>query len=279
MNRLPLATRVLIIKLLVKGMGIRDTADVAQVSTTTVLKLLEDLGAECNVYLHFNMTKLPCTIMQIDELWGFCGMKEKRVPLALKGRVGLGDIYTWAAICATTKLMPCFLVGRRDSAHAHCFLDDMAWRFKNRIQLSSDGFTAYPAAVKRAFGKNVDFGMVVKGYGGVRTYRDGTTKKCGSFECSSITKQVVYGNPDFAHISTSHMERANRTLRMGMRRLTRKTDAFSKKLQNHRAMTAIFLMFYNYARPHKSLKGKTPAQAAGLAKDKWSLEDIVRLAV
>jgi IS1 family transposase len=258
-------------------MSITDTADVAEVSPTTVLKLLTDVGAECSVYLHFNMVKLPCTIMQIDEMLGFCGMKEQRVPLALKGLVGYGDIYTWTAICADTKIVPCFLVGRRDSAHAHRFLDDLAWRLPNRIQLSSDGFAAYPEAVEQAFGGKVDFGRLKKKYGGIRVYRDGTTKECGSNECSSITKEVVCGRPDPALISTSFVERQNRNMRSGMRRLTRKTDAFSKKLWNHKAMTAIYFMYYNYSRIHKTLRC-TPAQEAGLSKHVWSLEEIVKLA-
>ena len=276
MNKLNLEKRVLILKLLVKGMSIADTADVVGVSPNTVAKLLEDVGAECSVYLHFNMVKLPCIRIQVDELWSFVKMKEKRV-LFYPKPVGLGDVYTWVALCPDTKLVPCYHVGRRDAEHAHQFMDDLAWRFKERIQLTSDGHQPYLEAVETAFGGAVDYAMMIKHYGGYRVLRDGRRKKCRPSECSGTSKRVICGNPDPAHISTSLVERQNRTMRMGMRRFTRETDAFSKKFQNHKAAVALHFMHYNFVRQHKSLHGATPAMAAGLAKSFWKFEDIVRL--
>lgn len=278
MNRLDLAKRKLIIHLLVKKVSIRDTAEIADVSPTTVLKLLEDVGAECSVYLHLNLIKLPCTRIQADELWSFIKMKEKHVPPHLKGLSDYGETYTWVALCPDTKLVPCFLVGRRDTEHAIKFMDDLAWRLPNRIQLTTDGHDPYLKAVKAAFGDKIDFAMVKKEYGGTRLLRDGTTKKYSSSACSNITKEVICGNPDPKHISTSLVERQNLTMREGIRRFSRKTIAFSKTHWNHHAAVALHFMHYNFARPHKSLRGATPAMAAGLSKSAWSIEDIARLA-
>ena len=204
-------------------------------------------------------------------------MKEKRVPLMLKGQLGYGDTWVWVPFCPDTKLVPCFLVGRRDAEHANRFLDDLAWRLPNRVQLSSDGHNPYLEAVEGAFGGKVDYARLVKHYGGVKTLRDGRQKKCRRSECSSITREVICGNPDPEHISTSLVERQNLTMRMGMRRFTRKTNAFSKKLENHQAAVALHFMHYNYARIHQPLR-VTPAMEAGIAKRPWSIEDIVRLA-
>jgi len=277
MNRLDLDKRTLAINLLVEGMSIAATSRITKASPTTITKLLEDVGAECSTYLFLNMVKLPCTRIQVDEIWSFCRMKERHVPPHLKGLPGYGDAYTWTAFCPDTKLVPCFLVGRRDTEHAVMFIDDLAWRLRNRIQLTSDGHNPYLKAVKKAFGDKVDFAMVKKEYGGTRMFSDGTTKKYNSSECSNITTEVICGSPDPAHISTSLVERQNRTMRMNMHRLTREVDAFSKKLWNHHAATALHYMHYNYARKHTTLK-TSPAVAAGLAKHVWSIEDIVRLA-
>ena len=176
-----------------------------------------------------------------------------------------------------TKIVPCYLVGRRDAEHANQFMDDLAWRLSNRVQLTSDGHNPYLEAVEKAFGGGVDYARLVKHYGGYRMLRDGTKKKCRRSECSGITTEVVCGNPDPAHISTSLIERQNLTMRMGMRRFTRETNAFSKKPQNHKAALALHFMYYNFARIHKTLR-VTPAMEAGLANRVWSIEDLVRLA-
>ena len=278
MNRLNLSKRTQVIHHLVEGNSLAATARLTGIAPNTVASLLDDVGAECNVYLHFNMVKLPCSRIQVDEIWSFCKMKEKRVPPSLKGMPGYGDTYTWTALCPDTKLMPCFLVGRRDTEHAIQFMDDLAWRLKNRIQLTSDGHNPYLKAVEGAFDDKIDFAMLKKEYGGIRIYRDGAKKKCGSSECSAINKEVIAGNPDPAHISTSGVERQNRTMRMGIRRFTREVDAFSKKSQRHRAAVALHFMYYNFARPHRTLRGISPAMAAGLENTLWGIEDIVRLA-
>ncbi len=252
------------------------TARLTGVSPNTVAKLLENVGAECNVYLHFNMVKLPCTRIQVDEIWSFCRMKEKRVPSHLKGQLGFGDTYAWIALDPDSKIVPCFLVGRRGTESAKEFMDDLAWRLSNRIQLTSDGHVPYLEAVEGAFGGKVDFARQVKHYGGVKVYRDGTRKKCRRSECSGITREVVCGNPDPDHISTSLIERQNLSLRMGLRRLTRETNGFSKKLANHRAALGLYFMYYNFVRIHKTLR-VTPAQEAGIENRLWSIEDLVRL--
>ena len=277
MNRLNLSKRTQVIAHLFEGCSLASTARLTGVAPNTVTKLLDDVGAMCDFYLFHNMVKLPCKRIQVDEIWSFCLMKERRVPPSLKGRPGYGDTYTWVALDPDTKLVPCFLVGRRDTAHAIKFIDDLAWRLSNRIQLTSDGHTPYLEAVEGAFGGAVDYAMLVKHYGGVRVRRDGTEKKCGSSECSSITKQVICGKPDDTHISTSLVERQNRSMRMRMRRLTREVDAFSKKVWNHHAATALYFMHHNFACIHKTLR-VTPAMEAGIAKRPWSIEDIVRLA-
>ena len=277
MNRLNLDNRRLIIHLLIEGMSIEATSRVTGASTNTIVKLLEDVGAECSTYMFLHMVKLPCVRIQADEIWAFIKMKEKRVPDGLKGLLGYGDTYTWVALCPDTKLVPCFLVGRRDAEHANQFMDDLAWRLPHRIQLSTDAYAAYPEAVERAFGGRAEFGMVKKSYGGERTYRDGTKKRCRPTECSGTTKVVVCGNPDLDRISTSHVERQNLSMRMAMRRYTRKTNGFSKKHWNHHAATALYFMYYNFARIHQTIR-VTPAMEAGLAKSPWSVEDIVRLA-
>ncbi|MCL1916297.1 MAG: IS1 family transposase [Desulfovibrionaceae bacterium] len=277
MNRLKIEKRADVIAHLVRGVSVRDTAALTKVSPTTVLKLLEEIGAECAVYLHYNMVKLPCTKIQADEMWSFVKMKEKNVPPYLKGQLGYGDTWSWLAFCPDSKLVPCFLVGRRDTENAIRFIDDLSWRFGSRVQLSSDGLAIYKEAVELAFGGNVDFAMLKKRYGGVRVFQDGTTKRCRTNEFSGSSKEVVCGRPDFAHITTAGVERVNRTSRSGVRRLARRTDAHSKKLANHHYMTAIFYAYYNYCRIHSSLR-TTPAQAAGLERRVWDIEDIVKLA-
>ena len=277
MNRLSIEKRTEIIHFLLEGNSVKGTARVAKVSPTTVLKLLDDVGSMCDFYLFNNMVKLLCKRLEVDEIWSFCKMKEKRVPAMLKGQLGYGDVYTWVAIDPDTKLVPCFLVGRRDSSYAMEFMDDLAWRLRNRVQLTSDGHSPYLEAVEGAFGGKIDFAMLKKQYGGTRTLPDGTQKKCRRSECSSISKEVICGKPDFSRVSTSMVERQNLSMRMGMRRFTRKTNAFSKKLWNHKAAVALYFMHYNFARIHRTLR-VTPAMEAGLATHVWSIEDIVRLA-
>jgi IS1 family transposase len=262
---------------LVKGCSIADTAWLTKVSPNTVSKLLDDVGSMCDFYLFNNMIKLSCKRLQVDEIWSFVKMKEKNVPWEFKGQPGYGDTYTWVALDPVSKLVPCFLIGRRDTEHAIKFIDDLAWRLRYRVQLTSDGHSPYLEAVEGAFSGQIDYAMLIKHYGGTKIGRDGVAKKCRRSECSSITKQTICGNPDHKHVSTSGVERQNRAMRMGIRRMTREVDAFSKKFWNHHAATALYFMFYNYARIHTTL-GTTPAMAAGIEKRLWSIEDLVRLA-
>lgn len=277
MNRLNLAKRTAIIAHLVEGNSINSTSRLVGASPNTVMKLLDDVGSMCDFYLWQNMINLPCKRIQVDEIWSFIKMKEKRVPKALKGQPGYGDTWVWVAFDPDTKLVPCFLVGRRDTEHAKMFMDDLAWRLSNRIQLTSDGHSPYLEAAENAFGGQVDYARLVKHYGGVKVYRDGTKRQCRASECSGTTREVICGRPDPAHISTSLIERQNMAMRMGMRRFTRETNAFSKKLWNHQAAVALHFMHYNFVRRHQTLR-VTPAMEAGLAKTFWSIEDLVRLA-
>ena len=277
MNRLSDEKRVKIIQCLVEGNSQRATARIVEVSRNTVARLLSKVGARCDWYMFNAMTKLPCKRIEADEIWSFVGMKEKRVPREHKRQPGYGDAYTWIAFDPVSKLVPCYLVGRRDTVHAKEFMDDLSWRLPHRIQLTTDGHDPYVPAVEDAFGGKIDYAMLVKEYGGVRVYRDGTKKKCTASECSNIVKRVISGNPDPKHISTSMVERHNLTMRMSMRRFTRETNGFSKKLRNLKRAVALYVMCYNFARIHKTLR-VTPAMEAGLAKHIWTFEEIANLA-
>lgn len=196
MNRLSMEKQVQVIHLLVEGNSLASTSRLTGVAPNTVARLLDDVGSMCDFYLFKHMVNLPCTRIEVDEIWSFVRMKEKRVPPELKGKPGYGDAYTWVAFDPDSKLVPCFLVGRRDTKHALKFMNDLAWRLSNRIQLTSDGHNPYLKAVNTAFGEEVDFAMVVKEYGGTRIGPDGVEKKFRSSECSNITREIICGNPD-----------------------------------------------------------------------------------
>lgn len=276
MNRLPIEKQVQILGCLTEGMSLRATTRMCDVSINTVTKLLVDVGTACDLYQHEHLTKLPCKRVQVDEIWTFCGMKEKNVPPMRKGELGYGDVYTWVAIDPDTKLVPCWLVGRRDREAAYAFMDDLARRMAGRIQLTSDGFHAYVDAVQVAFTKDsVDFAMLVKQYGGnTNTSPD---QRYSSGDCIRTHKTPIRGTPDEAHVSTSYVERQNLTMRMQMRRATRLTNAFSRKIENHMCAVGLHYMFYNFARIHKTLR-VTPAMQAGVTNHVWGLEEIAKLA-
>ena len=276
MNQLSTEKRADIMAHLVEGNSIRGTARLTKVSMNTVMTLISRVGFQCRRYQEEIFNNLPCKRIEVDEIWAFCKMKEKNVPATLKGEIGLGDVYTWVAFCPDTKIVPCYLVGRRDLEHAKEFADDLASRLKHRIQLTSDGYKPYLEAVEGAFGSDVDYAMLVKNYGGERTYRDGRIKKCRRSECSSTTKWIVSGQPDPEKISTSLIERQNLTMRMSMCRFARKTNAHSKKLWNHECAVAMHFMWYNFVRIHETLR-VTPAMEAGITDKLWSLEDVVSL--
>ena len=275
MNKLPLQTRKLIIRCLVEGQSVRATGRTADVSKNTVTKLLIDAGKACAEYQDKALRDLPCERIQVDELWSFIYAKEKNVARAKSAPVEAGDVWTWAAICADTKLVPSWRVGDRSGETAIDFMDDLRPRLVNRVQLTSDGHKAYLEAVEGAFGGDVDYAQLIKLYGsegGVSS-----DKRYSPAECTGTRKRRVEGNPDIAHVSTSYVERNNLTMRMSMRRFTRLTNAFSKKIENHTHSVALHFMHYNFCRQHTSLDGIRPAMAAGVTDRLWDIEDIVRL--
>ncbi len=273
MNRLPIEKRAQILTSLVEGNSMRATSRMTGASKNTIVKLLCDVGSACLDYQDKALVDLPSTRIQCDEIWSFCYAKKKNVPDELKGEFGYGDIYTWTAICADTKLVPCWTLGRRDAQTAHIFMTSLASRLSNRIQLTTDGQKAYLEAVDHAFGGEIDYAMLVKLYGeepeGEKRYSPATIK--------GVKHRVISGDPDKGHISTSYVERQNLTMRMQMRRFTRLTNAFSKKAENLSHAVSLHFMHYNFARIHKTLR-VTPAMEAGIDSHLRTLEEIAELA-
>ncbi len=272
MNRLDISKRAQIIGLLVEGNSLRATSRLADVSINTVTKLLVDVGTACAKYQDEFLRFLPCKRIQVDEIWSFVYSKQKNVPEGMEDRAG--DVWTWTAICADTKLVPSWHVGSRDAECAMTFMDDLARRLENRVQLTSDGHKAYLDAVDGAFGGDIDYSMLVKIYGKMKI--EGPARYSPAV-CTGAKKTPMIGNPDKAHISTSYVERQNLNMRMSMRRFTRLTNAFSKKIENHEHAIARHFMYYNFGRIHKMLR-VTPAMAAGVSQHVWSLEEIAALA-
>jgi IS1 family transposase len=264
--------RAAIISALVEGNGIRATARMVGVSKDTVAKLQVEIGAACARYQYETLRNLPCRRVQVDEIWSFVYSKAKNVPARLAGQFGIGDVWTFTAIDADSKLCVSWLVGPRDGGTATEFMQDVASRLANRIQLSTDGHVMYLDAVEDAFGGNVDYAMIQKIYG-----RSGEPEhRYSPAVCTGCKKARVQGSPDPKHVSTSYVERQNLTMRMSMRRFTRLTNAFSKKLENHVAAVALHFMYYNFCRIHQTLR-VTPAMAAGVTKTPWTVEDLVGL--
>jgi IS1 family transposase len=276
MNVLTIAKRAQVLSILVEGMGINAACRVTGVSKNAVLKLLAHVGAACAAYQDRVMRNLPCKKVQCDEIWAFVGMKQKNVPEALKGVFGYGDVYTWTAIDADTKLMPCWNIGTRGAESAYDFIHDLASRLANRIQLTTDGHKAYVVAVEDAFGADIDFAQLVKMYGTLGQTSD-DARRYSPAECTSIKKERITGNPDMREVSTSYVERANLTMRMSMRRFTRLTNAFSKKLANHAHAISLNFMVYNFCKIHSSIR-VSPAMAAGIDDHLWSIEEVVMMA-
>jgi IS1 family transposase len=272
MNRLPLEKRTQILGLLVEGNSLRATSRLADVSINTVTKLLVDLGAACAEYHDSHVRDVPAQRIQCDEIWCFVGAKAKNVTPEKQAQ-GWGDTWTWTALDADSKLCVSYRIGGRDGAIAYEFMQDLADRLANRVQLTTDGHRVYLNAVEGAFGSEIDYAMLVKIYGN----DSANDTRYSPPECIDCKPIAITGRPDPKHISTSYVERQNLTMRMGMRRFTRLTNGFSKKVANHAAMVAIHFMHYNFARIHKTLR-VTPAMAAGLADHVWSLEEIATLA-
>lgn len=273
MNKLSTAKRVQILSALVEGNSLRSTSRMVGCSINTVTKLLVDLGHACAKYQDKALRNLPCRRIQCDEIWSFCYSKAKNVPLDKQGQFGVGDVWTWTAICADTKLIPTWYTGDRGADSAWDFMQDLSGRLAHRVQLTTDGHGVYLNAVDEAFRGQVDYAQLVKIYGKDHSEPD---TRYSPAKCNGAKKEARFGNPDQAHISTSYVERANLTMRMGMRRFTRLTNAFSKKVENHAHAVAIHMMHYNFARVHKSLR-VTPAMEARVSDHVWSLEEIVQL--
>lgn len=277
MNYLPREKRVLIVNCLVEGMSIRATCRVTGASKNTVTKLLRSLGEVCDDYQNETLRGLTtCKRIQCDEIWSFVGAKAKNADPLKKIAGEQGDVWTWTAICADTKLVPCWSVGARTQQHAWELMQDLASRIPEdqRVQISTDGLSLYQFAVEDAFGLRADYGQVIKQFGDAPG--EGNERRYSPAECSGIEKKKVMGDPDEAHISTSYVERQNLTMRMGMRRFIRLTNGFSKKVENHAAAIALHFMHYNSCRVHKSLR-VTPAMEAGVSDHVWGVDELVAL--
>lgn len=248
----------------------RSISRVCDVSINTVTKLLVDAGETCLALHDETVRDVKASRVQCDEIWSFCHAKAKNVATAKAAPEGAGDVWTWTAIDADSKMILSYFVGDRSGQSAIALMDDLRSRLSNRVQLTTDGHRAYLDAVEGAFGADVDYGMLVKLYGNAPT---GPQVRYSPAECIGARKTPIEGNPDLAHISTSYVERQNLTMRMSMRRFTRLTNAFSKKLDNHIHALALYFAFYNFCRVHKTLR-MSPAMAAGITKTLWSLEDI-----
>jgi IS1 family transposase len=277
MNRLSTEKRAQIIGSLVEGNSIRATVRMTGAAKNTITKLLADVGLACVAYQDRTLRDLPCTTIQCDEIWSFCYSKQKNVPKEHEGTFGYGDVWTWTAICADTKLVPAWLIGERTLPDAEAFMADLARRLSNRVQLTTDGHKPYMRAVDRAFGKSgIDHAILQKLYGS----DPADERRYSPPVCIGANTYVRRGDPDPDKISTSYVERQNLTMRMGMRRFTRLTNAFSKKIENLAWAVSLHFMHYNFARPHTSLSmpyPTTPAMAAGVADHAWTLEEIAGL--
>ena len=248
-------------------------------SKNTIISLLVRLGAVCAAYQNDHMRNLHCKRIQCDEIWSFCCAKEKNLSPEKQDIFGYGDVWTWTAICADTKLVSSFMVGNRDLATARVFISDLSSRLAERVQLTTDGHKAYLQAVEEAFGPDIDYAMLEKIYG----KPDDGERRYSPAQCIGTETIVIKGKPDLSKVSTSYVERENLTIRMSMRRFTRLTNAFSKKVENLIAAVSLHFMYYNYCRPHTTLtkarKGYliTPAMAAGILDHVWSIKEIIAL--
>jgi IS1 family transposase len=272
MNRLSVEKRAQILAAMVEGNSLRSTVRMTGAAMNTLLKLLADVGQACAEYQNEALRNLPCKRIQCDEIWQFCYAKNKNVPHTKQGQWGYGDVWTWVALCADTKLVPSWIIGKRDASTAYALMSDLESRLASRVQLTTDGHRAYLDAVEGAFGSNIDFSMLIKLYGNDRE----SEARYSPAECIGIRMVPISGSPDPKHISTSYVERQNLTMRMGMRRFTRLTNAFSKKVENLEYAVALHYMHYNFARVHKTLR-VTPAMEAGVSNHVWTIEEIAEL--
>lgn len=266
--------KTLAVAMLCEGSSIRGIERVTGVHRDTIMRLGVRVGEECAKIMDSKMRNLGCVDIQVDEAWGFVGKKNARASESER-LMGLGDVWTWIALDRESKLIPAFSVGKRDSYHAKAFMDDLSGRLANRPQISSDGLSEYVDAVERAFGSEVDYGQIVKTYSvsHLGSFKE-AAKRYSPAEVVKAEKKVVQGSPDISRISTSHVEKQNHTLRMHCRRLTRLTNAFSKKLENFVAAVSLNFAYYNYCKRHIAIR-MTPAQAAGVESSQWTVEELL----
>jgi IS1 family transposase len=273
MNELSSEDRTHVVAALVEGNSLRAVARMTGVHRTTIMKLLVNLGRECSNYQNKAFVNLQCKRIQCDEIWSFVGAKEKNCSARMKAH-GAGDVWTWVALDPDSKLVPCWFIGNRDANAAYHFMMDLKGRLANRVQLTTDGHPVYLHGVGGSFGTdNIDYAMLYKIYGAAP---EGPQVRYSPAVCMGSRKAVVYGKPDFKHVSTSYIERQNLTMRMSMRRFTRLTNAFSKKVENLEHAVALHYMHYNFCRIHQTLR-VTPAMEAGVADHVWSLEEVISL--
>jgi IS1 family transposase len=273
MNNLNAHKQKQVISALVEGNSILATVRMTGVAKNTIVKLLAQIGPACEKFQNEPLRNLPCKRVQCDEVWSFCYAKQKNVPHDLQGQFGYGDVWTWTALCADTKLICSWKIGTRGASTAYSFMHDLAGRMASRIQLTTDGHRVYVDAVESAFGSAIDYAMLVKIYGADRRETEARYSPAGYMGCQTIP---ISGRPKAEHISTSFVERQNLTMRMQMRRFTRLTNAFSKKIANHGHAIALHFMHYNFCRVHQTLR-VTPAMEAGIADHVWSIEELVSL--
>jgi IS1 family transposase len=273
-NVLPKDKQIVIISALAEGSSMRAISRITGVHQDTICRLGVRIGQGCAALLDAKMRDLTCNYLQFDEIWGFIGKKEKHV--SFDDDPTKGDVWTFCAIDSETKIVPSFKVGKRTHVTANAFVSDVASRLRNRPQISTDGLRAYPEAIENAFGMNVDYGMIIKNYGS-DSGEHHQERRYSAPEVTSIDRRVVAGRPEMDLISTSHIERLNGTTRLHMRRLTRLTYAFSKKLENFEAAVALHFAYYNFVRRHGSLR-MTPAMFAGIERDFWTVGDLIEAA-
>jgi IS1 family transposase len=272
MQPLSIEKRAQILNCLVEGCSMRSTSRLTGAAKKTVERLLVAAGTACAEHHDKIMRNLNCKVLQVDEIWAFCGCKEANVPELLKGSGECGDVWLWVALDAESKLVPSYHVGTRGAGDANWFMADAAGRLKHRVQLTSDGHKAYLSAVENAFGSEVDYGQLIK------LFEAKPTNRFSPPVCTGIRKKRITGQPDKALVSTSFVERSNLTWRMSNRRFTRLTNAFSKKVENHKHSIALSMMHYNFVRIHQTLR-VTPAMEAGVTDWLWTMEDIAALIV
>ena len=272
MNRLSTDERKAVVAALVEGNSLRAVTRMTGAHRTTIMKLLCDLGRACSEYQDKVFRNLKCKRMQCDEIWNFVFAKGKNCSAEHKAKGG-GDCWTWVALDPDTKLVPCWYIGQRDASDAYHFMNDLKRRLANRVQLTTDGHRAYLSGVSHAFGSEIDYAQLQKIYG---PSPDAEARRYSPAVCMAARKTIISGNPDYSHVSTSYIERQNLTMRMSMRRFTRLTNAFSKKLENLEHAIALHYMHYNFCRIHQTLR-VTPAMAAGVADHVWEISEVLQV--